>query len=106
MSSWDSVGNTEQQLKINGTNNLYDLWYRIVYDTPNYVQYDLFVYVENEIVLLRSWSKEKENIDARSMKDMDVYDLFSKQVEKYVLRLKAGISLRSFKNKLKENGLV
>ncbi len=84
-----------------------DIEYRVVYDTPHYVQYDLIVWVDGEPVVLKSWSREKHSINAREMKDIDVYDLFSNSIEKYMKKITTdGMSIRTWNKLMKNNGFL
>ena len=120
MSSWDSMGSTGRNLKIKGTSIIVPISWRCLYDTPNMVGYSLHINTKElektgrfnlshdfEHFTLKAWDKENKNIDAREMKDSDVYDLFSTSVEKYADKLeKEGLSVRQMLNLLKKEGIV
>ena len=108
MSSWDSMDKIGKNLKVrNAINDSYPIEYRVVYDTPHYVEYSLIVFIDGDPVVLRSWSREKSNIDARSMSDCDVYDLFSTSIEKYLNKITTeGVSIHTWRKYMKDSGLL
>jgi hypothetical protein len=115
MSSWDSIYALDSTLKVKGTNARLPLHARVLYDTPCMVGYSIMVLAEdlrnsgiaNEeendyYFTLKSWEREASTIDARSMDDSDVYDLFSTNIEKYVSKLQTeGLSPRQLQNIIK-----
>jgi hypothetical protein len=107
MSSWDSYYQTEQRLKIKGTDQTYPISHRYVYDTPHYVSLSLITFYDDQPVTLKSWSRESEKIDVRSMDDSDVHDLFSSNVEKAMEKFTTvGLTERAWKKMLKDEGLI
>ncbi len=118
MSSWDSIGKLTSELKIKGTNKKVPLYYRCLYDTPCMVGYSIHIDPQDleanefstdtidEVVTLKSWDKESNSIDTRSMNDSDIYDVFQKWVDPYIEKLETdGLTVRQVLNLLKREGI-
>lgn len=126
MSSWDSYNKIDRHIRINnvklkGKEIHVPLYSRVVYDTPNFVSYELVFNVKDlfdmgvfkgiwkedrYIPTGKGWSKESRNIDARDMSDSDVHDLFVDKIYKQVVNFETkGITWTQLKNFITDDGI-
>lgn len=113
MSSWDSEFKTSLKIKVDG--KPVQVFYRVVYDTPHYVCLYACVsasevarlgYVEpDEPLYLDSASRESSRIDARSMNDIDVFDLLGDKLRKLDRYCKTGLKRIDLEKMMRKQGL-